>query len=178
MDPFVGEIRAVGFPYAPRGWALCQGQTLPIAQNATLFSILGANYGGDGRTTFALPDLRGRVVVNTGQGTDMSQYTLGQIGGQETVPLDLPQIPQHTHSLAAIQIPVSENSPNSSTPANNVLAQPDTLHYGSSPDGQMAADALSGTAAFVGGGSPHDNRMPYLPLNYIIALQGIYPQRP
>ncbi len=178
MDPFLGEIRAVGFNYAPYGWAFCQGQLLSIAQNTALYSILGITYGGDGRVNFALPDLRGRVIVNSGQAPGSSPYYQGQTGGQDTVTLTPEQNPQHTHSLDAIRVPVSENSPNSSSPAKNVLAQTDNAHYGSSTSGQMAAGSLSGTASFIGEGASHDNHMPYLALNYIIALQGVFPQRP
>lgn len=178
MDPFVGEIRAVGFNFAPRGWALCQGQLLSITQNTALFSLLGTTYGGDGRSTFGLPDLRGRLVVNPGQGPGLSNYALGQLSGTETVELTSDQLPAHTHSLAGVGVRVTSNPGNSTSPANALLAATEDLHYSSGSGVQMAPDVLTGTATQVGGSTGHLNLMPYLALSYVIALQGIYPSRP
>ncbi|RZK50946.1 MAG: phage tail protein, partial [Hymenobacter sp.] len=151
MDPILGEIRAVGFPFAPRGWALCQGQSLPISQNTALFSLLGTTYGGDGRTTFNLPDLRGRLVVNAGQAPGLSRYVPGQTGGTETVGLTAAQLPAHTHSLAGLAVHVNSNAGNSTSPAGTLLAATDDLHYSSSASTQMAPNAVTGTAQPVGG---------------------------
>ena len=180
MDPFVGEIRAFGFNFAPRGWALCQGQLLAINQNTALFALLGTNYGGNGYQTFGLPDLRGRLIVNPGQGNGLSNYSIGQLGGIENETLLLTELPLHTHTLTqGLTVMASSAAGISSTPAGNVLAVLNTVqHYSTSPDVQMAAGSIAGTATVVGGGTPHSNLMPYLCINYCIALQGIFPSRP
>jgi len=178
MDQFLAEIRAVGFNYAPYGWALCQGQLMPINQNTALFSLLGTTYGGDGRNTFALPDLRGRLVVSPGQGAGMSSYALGQVSGAEIVGLTSSQLPAHTHSLSGVAVRVSNSEGNTPSPAGTVLAATEDLHYSSGAGAQMAPDVLTGTATQVGNNAGHPNLMPYLALNYIIAVQGIYPIRP
>ena len=171
-DPFIGEIKLVPYNFAPRGWAFCQGQILPISQNTALFSLLGTTYGGNGQTTFALPDLQGRAVVHTGQGPGLSQYDLGEMGGQESVALSTSQMPAHSHALqvngqAATAATASGNYPGVSTGSVGNA-------YGTATAGTMPAGTISQT----GSGTPHDNRQPYLILNYVIALQGIYPQRP
>jgi microcystin-dependent protein len=178
MDPFVGEIRAVGFNFAPKGWALCQGQLMAISQNTALFSLLGTNYGGDGRSTFGLPDLRGRLVVSPGQGPGLSNYALGQLSGAETVGLGSGQLPVHVHGLTGVVVRVTSNTGNSTSPANALLASTEDLHYSSGSGVQMAPDVLTGTATLVGNNAGHPNLMPYLTLNYVISLQGIYPSRP
>ena len=178
MDPFLGEIRAVGFNFAPRDWALCQGQLMSVAQNTALFSLLGTTYGGDGRNTFGLPDLRGRLVVSPGQGPGLSNYALGQLSGTESVALTSDQLAAHTHGLTGVVLRVSGNPGNSTTPANGLLASTEDLHYSSGSSVQMAPDVLTGTALPVGNNVGHPNLMPYLTLNYVIALQGIYPPRP
>lgn len=178
MDPYIGEIRAVAFPFAPRGWALCQGQTLPIAQNAALYSLLGTTYGGDGRTTFNLPDLRGRAIVNPGQGVGLSRYQIGQQAGTESVTLNLSQMPAHTHSFSG-NLAVSIANGNSNAAASDFLASSSQNQYAEEAGaGTMAAGMITGTAAPVGNGQAHDNRQPYLALNYVIALQGVFPPRP
>jgi microcystin-dependent protein len=166
MEPFLGEIRLVPFTFAPRGWAICAGQLLPINQNQALFSLLGTNYGGDGRTTFALPDLRGRVPLGAGQSPTGSSYELGSSGGQETVKLTTSQLPAHSH-------PVRANSSAATTkkPANGIPAAGGA--YAATQDTKMGA-AMIGRS---GGGQAHDNRQPYLALHYVIALQGIYPSQ-
>lgn len=179
MDPFLGEIRAVGFNYAPNNWALCQGQLLPINQNSALFALLGTTYGGDGRTTFGLPDLRGRLIVHPGQGAGLSRYTLGQLSGTENTTLLVTQLPTHTHGLSS-DLVVGATTTNGSTasPAGNVLAPNTSMQrYSSTSDTLMATTSVTGTAAATGGSTAHSNIMPYLSLNYIIALAGIFPQR-
>jgi microcystin-dependent protein len=176
MEPFLGEIRAVGFNYAPRGWALCDGSTMAIRNNTALFSILGTTYGGDGQQTFKLPDLRGRAIVNAGQGPGLSSYPLGTVTGTETVTLDLNTMPAHTHGLGPLT--VHDGVGSSSSPANALPATSSEYMYGDTPTTtNMAAGMISGSATSVGGGQPHSNLMPYTVLNYIIATQGIFPPR-
>lgn len=169
-EPFIGEIRSFGFNFAPRGWAQCNGQLLTIAQNTALFSILGTTYGGDGRTTFALPNLQGRISMGTGQGTGLTFRPLGEFGGSETETLGIQQMPSHNHPANA----QSANG-NQAAPAENFWAQDlgGSKEYGVSGSSRMAAGAVSPT----GGGQPHDNLQPYQVLNYCIALQGIFPPR-
>lgn len=169
-EPFIGEILAVGFNFAPHGWALCAGQIMPISQNTALFSLLGTTYGGDGKSTFALPDLRGRSAISSGQGPGLQLYDLGQTGGEETVTLLLTQIPAHSHAANG-----SSNLANLAGAGGNTWATQSLLKiYGSSSDSNMSAGAVSAT----GSNLPHDNLSPYLTLNYIIALNGIFPSRP
>lgn len=177
MDPFVGEIRAVAFPYAPRNWAICDGSLMQISQNTALFSILGTQYGGDGTSTFALPDLRGRTVVNAGQGPGLSSYPIGKKAGTETVTLTLPQLPLHSHGFSG-SFNVSTDTAGLSTAANNFLAVPSEFQYAEAGSGTtMAAGLISGQGSVVGGNQAHTNQQPYLALYYIIALLGEYPQR-
>jgi microcystin-dependent protein len=169
-QPYVGEILLAGFNFAPNGWALCQGQLMPISQNTALFSLLGTNFGGDGKTTFALPDLRGRSAISSGQGPGLSNYDLGQTGGEETVTLLVSQIPAHTHTAMG-----STNIANLAGAGGNTWATQSLLNiYSGSSDSNMAGGAVAPT----GSNLPHDNLSPYLTLNYIIALQGIFPSRP
>jgi len=178
MDPFVGEIRAVGFNYAPRGWALCDGSLIQIRQSTALFSILGTQFGGDGRTTFALPDLRGRAIVNPGQGQGLSPYTIGAKAGVESVTLSTVQMPAHIHGFGG-QLSVNPTPPsNAATPTGNYIGVPSQAQYSDTPGADtMAANSVTGTVGAVGDSQAHDNRQPYLALNYIIALQGEFPQR-
>lgn len=160
-EPFIGEVRATGFSIAPRGWALCNGQTLSIAQNQALFSILGTTYGGDGIVTFALPNLQGRVPVGVGNGV-----TLGESAGSATVTLLTSQIPAHTHAIQASAAAGAED-PTNQGPAGAKAYGPAT-----------SLVAMAGAAiANAGGSQPHENMQPYLTINYIIALTGIYPSR-
>lgn len=171
QEPFLGEIDLVSFNFAPKGWAQCNGQLLSIQQNTALFSLVGTFYGGNGINTFALPDLRGRRAVGMGQGSGLSNYDLGQVGGEETVTLTLGQLPIHTHTARASSAPGTLNSP-----VNSVWGSQSQVYlYSNAPVGTaaMAGAAIGST----GGGQPHDNTPPYLVLNYIIALQGIYPSR-
>lgn len=169
-DPFVAEIRMFAGNFAPRGWAFCNGQLLPISQNTALFSLLGTTYGGDGRSTFALPDLQGRAPMHPGQGQGLSDYFLGQEVGKEVVTLNTTEIPFHSHTLQAFN-----GASNQVDPANNSLAfgRYATYNQLSSPAGAMGSNALSVT----GGSQPHNNLQPYLVVNFIIALQGVFPPR-
>lgn len=170
QGPFLGEVDVVAFNFAPKGWALCSGQLLPINQNQALFALLGTTYGGDGITTFALPDLRGRRIVGAGQGSGLSSYNLGEKSGEETVTITLSQMPQHSHAPQASGVQGT-----ALTPAGNVWAsQNATSLFSNAPAGTAAMAPVIGTA---GGGQPHDNMPPYLVMNYIIALQGIFPAR-
>ncbi len=172
MDPFVAEVRVFPFNFAPKGWAQCNGQLLPISQNTALFSLLGTMYGGDGKSTFALPNLMGSVPMFHGQGPGLSLYNQGQTGGTESVTLLESEIPSHTHSLRATSAAADVAMPN----ADAAFAQSDGgKAYASSgaPDVQLGVDAI----APAGGSQPHNNLMPYLTFNFCIALQGVYPPR-
>lgn len=170
-DQFVAEIRIFPYTFAPTGWAFCNGQILPISQNTALFSLLGTTYGGDGKSTFALPDLRGAVANHAGQGSGLSEYFLGQTGGVEFVTLLESEIPAHTHSVTASQGDATDQSP-----ANGMLATTIGLkaYNGNTPDVSLAPASL----AVTGGGLPHNNMQPYLAMHYCIALQGVFPPRP
>jgi microcystin-dependent protein len=170
-DPFIGEIRMFPLNFAIRGWALCNGQILPLSQNTALFSILGTTYGGDGKTTFALPDLRGRAPMHAGSGAGLTSRNLGESAGEASVALSLSQIPSHTHAETAESAPASTSSPSGNVSlASANAAGARTNVYG--PEGDLAP--MGGSA---GGDQPHDNRQPYLGLNFQIALQGIFPPR-
>jgi len=173
-DQFVAEIRLFGFTFPPSGWALCNGQLLPISQNTALFSLLGTTYGGDGKSTFALPDLRGRAPLHVGgnqPGPGLSAYLLGETGGVEHLTLLESELPAHSHQLrAATQDPADVNIPSST--ASFASSTGGTL-YQSTADTQLAPQAL----APAGGSLPHNNLQPYLTLNFCIALQGIFPPR-
>jgi microcystin-dependent protein len=170
QDHFIGEIRYVGFNFAPTGWALCDGQSLDIAQNEALFALLGTFYGGDGRTWFALPDMRGRVPVHQGQGPGLSFYDQGQEGGAERVTLSINQMPIHTHALGASGAEASATSPN-----GNILAskQRVPLYNATFPDIAMSPSAIG----IAGGSQPFSIVQPFLGVNCIIALTGIFPSR-
>jgi microcystin-dependent protein len=165
--PFLGEIKIVSFNFPPRGWAFCNGQLLPINQNQALFSILGTTYGGNGTVNFALPDLQGRVPVHVGQG-----ITLGQRAGEAAHTLNISELPAHNHPVAS-----SPELTNSSDPAGRVVAARPRggMNIYATPPTSTAMSAAS--VAATGGGQPHENLMPYLVLNYVIALQGIFPSR-
>jgi len=171
-DQFVAEIRLFPFNFAPVGWALCNGQLLPISQNTALFSLLGTTYGGDGRSTFALPDLQGLAPMHAGHGAGLSQRALGETSGSATVTLLQSEIPQHTHPLNAQNAPGDTSSPAGSAYARAIGATP----Y-QPPGGAQVAMAPQ-AVGFAGGGQPHNNMQPYLTLSFCIALQGIFPQRP
>lgn len=168
MDPFLGELRLVGFTFPPRGWANCDGQLISIQQNTALFALLGTTYGGNGTTTFALPDLRGRVPMHHGQGAGLSPHSQGEVAGTETVTLIGTQMPPHTHAISAASTADSKN-PNGKFPAVTSAGS----SYGSNPNLVMAPQM----AAPAGGGQPHNNMQPYLALKWIIAMEGIFPSR-
>jgi microcystin-dependent protein len=179
-DPFLGQITIFAGNFAPRNWAFCDGQLLSINQNQALFAILGTTYGGDGRTTFGLPDLRGRVAIGKGQGAGLSSYPLGSRGGQERVTLVETQIPSHDHTAASVANAVMPAG-NSNDAVNNFWADDagvssGTYHTGPA-NAEMNASAISTTVNNAGGGQNHENRQPYLAMNYIIALQGLFPSR-
>ncbi|REJ76580.1 MAG: phage tail protein [Acidobacteria bacterium] len=175
-EPFLAEIRIVGFNFAPRGWAFCDGQILPINQNQSLYSLLGTTYGGDGRTSFALPDLRGRTPIHVGASNGGAHHVEGQKGGEETHTLSAAEMPQHTHQMAATSDTASANTPQGNRPAATTAAVGNlyrTATSGSGLDVTLAAGAVTN----VGGGQAHDNMQPYLVLNFCIALQGLFPSR-
>jgi microcystin-dependent protein len=168
-DPFVAEIRMVASNFAPRGWAFCNGQLLPISQNTALFSLLGTTYGGDGKSNFALPDLQGRFPMHRGQGPGLSLRDQGESSGSAMVELTPQQIPAHTHTLKA------GTGATQTSPAGHVLGtNADAKIYGL--PGSMAPMAAAAVGP-AGGAQPHDNRQPYLSVTFIIAMQGIYPPR-
>jgi microcystin-dependent protein len=174
-EPFIAEIRIVGFNFAPRSWAFCDGQLLPIAQNTALFSLLGTTYGGDGRTTFGLPDLRGRFAMAPGRGPGLSPRSLGESGGQASVTLQANNVPAHSHQLMASAMATTGDPAGAAmAPALSATPAPVSV-YRSSPVNKvaMAADAVAPS----GGGQAHNNRQPFLALNFCIALQGLYPSR-
>lgn len=167
MEPFLGQLLLVPYNFVPRGWAACDGSLLPIAQNTALFSLLGTTYGGNGQTTFALPDLRGRVPISVGQGPGLSNYTLGEISGSETVTLSVPQMPSHGHIVSANSGDANSGSPQNSIPGGQGAYQ------SSGPNTTMNPAMIQPS----GGSQPHENRPPYLAMQWIIALEGIFPSR-
>jgi microcystin-dependent protein len=171
-EPFLGEIRLVPYNFAPRGWAFCQGQLLAISQNTALFSLLGTTYGGNGVTTFGLPDLQGRVAVHVGQGPGLSPYDLGQEGGTETVTLTSGQLAPHPHPANCLNVNGNQYQPNGGVWAVDAGANP---QYGTTKAAGTMAPNIIGSS---GNGQAHNNIQPYLTLNYVVALQGIFPQRP
>lgn len=168
-EPFVGEIRMFAGNFAPRGWAFCDGQLLAVSQNDALFSLLGTIYGGDGRTTFGLPDLRGRIPIHAGTGPGLSPRQLGAKGGEENVTLTVNQLPSHNHPMQG-----SNDQATSPTGSGQVFARAGGFAYSGRPSPQNLA-ATSVTA--VGGSRSHTNLMPFLCIHFIIALFGIYPSR-
>lgn len=179
MEPYIGQIQLFAFDFAPKGWLLCNGQLLSIAQYSSLFSLIGTTYGGDGVVTFALPDLRGRTPIGFGQGPGLTDREIGEEAGTETVTLIAPQMPMHNHLLT-----VSSLSANQSSPENHYLAvangtdanseSPVLVNaYGTTPSAIAAPMSIEAS----GGNQPHNNMQPYLALNYSIALSGIFPSR-
>jgi len=170
-DQFVAEIRIFPFNFPPTGWAFCDGQLMPISQNTALFSLLGTTYGGDGKSTFALPDLQGSAPMQPGQGQGLSLRDLGEMSGVEAITLLVSEIPSHTHTLTASQADGLERLPGDQLPAQGIGV------------GLYAVPGATTLMAFqglppAGGGLPHNNMQPYLTLSFCIALQGIFPQRP
>ena len=172
-DPFVAEIRIFPFNFAPQGWAFCNGQLLPLSQNTALFSLLGTTYGGNGHTTFALPDFQGRASMHPGQGPGLSLHDQGESGGSETVTLLASEIPSHTHTMKA-----NNGDGTGPSPEGKVASAPgadrDLFWYHA---GQPNSTMNSNASGITGGSQPHNNMMPYLTMNFCIALQGVYPPR-
>ena len=168
-DPFIGEIRAFPYNFAPRNWLFCEGQLLPIAQHTALFSLLGTTYGGDGRTTFGVPDLRGRAAIGEGRGPGLTQRNLGEEGGSDTVALSVNQLPRHNHTVRCTTDAADRYPPVGAFPA----AADRKLYGPASPNGPMHSGALNEAGA--GGG--HENRQPYLAISWCIALTGVFPSR-
>lgn len=171
-SPFVAEIRIFPFNFAPRGWAFCDGQLLPISQNTALFSLVGTSYGGDGKSNFALPNLQGAAPLHQGQGPGLSLYSLGQTGGSGTVTVLDSEMPAHAHDLMASSQPGEDASPGGEGLARSAGA----ALYQSTTSANVVTMGPSAVAP-AGGSQPHNNLMPYLTLNFCIALQGIFPPR-
>lgn len=168
-DPFVAEIRIFPFNFAPRGWAWCDGQLLPLSQNTALFSLLGTTYGGNGKSNFALPDLQGRAPMHPGQGPGLSLHDLGETGGSETVSLLESEIPSHSHGIV-----VSADDGNSRNPGGNYVGRGNNIY---APLPVVAPPMAPEALAPAGGDAPHNNLMPYLTFYFCIALQGVFPPR-
>lgn len=170
-EPFLGEIRILPFDFAPDGWALCNGQLMPISQNSALYSLLGVTYGGNGTSNFALPNLQGRAPMHPGSGAGLSPRTLGEAGGNASVTLTASMLPLHTHQQMQSGGTATVATPDSSTTFARSSAQ---MYAGGSPNATAIAQALQPA----GGNQPHNNLQPYQAMNFCIALQGIYPSRP
>ncbi len=170
VDNYVGEIRTTGFNFAPQGWALCDGQLMSISQNTALFSLLGTMYGGNGQTTFALPNLQGQAAIAFGQGPGLSSYAQGEMDGVESVTLLTSEMPAHSH-----QVNAENDIGDQPGPANNFWAESANRNneYSTTANTTMNPQAIG----VVGGSQPHENRQPFLVVNFIIALTGIYPSR-
>jgi microcystin-dependent protein len=175
-DQFIGEVRIVGFAFAPRMWAFCNGQIMSISQNTALFSILGTQFGGDGRTTFGLPNLQGSLPIDAGQGPGLSQYDVGQFGGSETITLIQTESARHTHNVQAQATDAGDNRIPS--PTLN-LAKSQSFSTATTPQAQLDPKVIgpAGGVGPSGAAQPHNNLMPGLALNFCIALQGIFPSR-
>ena len=170
-QPYVGEIRMFAGNFAPAGWAFCAGQLLPISENETLFQLIGTTYGGDGQSTFALPDLRGRIPIHQGQGPGLSSHTIAESSGVENVTLTVNQMPAHPHAFMG-----TASNASVANPANAVVAAPSTIDLfrpATAPTANLAANALE----MAGGSQPHDNLQPYLCVSFIISFFGIFPSQ-
>jgi microcystin-dependent protein len=172
MDPFVAEIRIFPFNFAPKGWAFCSGQIMPLSQNTALFSLLGTTYGGDGKSNFALPNLQGSAPMHPGQGPGLSLHYLGETGGSDTVTLLESEIPAHSHAIMASLQPGEDAAPGPAEALGRSVGA-SLYQTTTAPVVAMSSSAL----VPAGGGLPHNNLMPYLTLNFCIALQGVYPPR-
>ena len=175
-NPFLGEIRMFAGNFSPRGWAFCAGQLLSIAQNDALYALLGTTYGGDGQNTFGVPDMRGRLPINQGTGPGLSTYVIGQMSGSETVTLTVQQMPAHSHSLSATTATANQPAPTTTSFPATLLGTAELYAIpGANPLKQGALNANSISSA--GGNQPHNNLMPILAVNFIIALEGVFPSR-
>ncbi len=172
MDPFVAEIRIFPFNFAPKGWAFCDGQILPLSQNTALFSLLGTTYGGDGKSNFALPDMQGNVPMHPGQGPGLSLHDLGETGGSDTVTLLESEIPSHSHTMMSFPAPG-----NRTAPGGNSMARVAGLVGPYITPPTTTTNMADQAVVPAGGDQPHNNLQPYLTLNFCIALQGVYPPR-
>ncbi len=172
MDPYIGEIRIFAGTYAPEGWLFCQGQTLPVAQYQALFAVIGNTYGGDGKKTFALPDLKGRVPISQGQGKGLSMYGLGKAGGEAVTTLSVSQIPDHTHQPKCTTTKAASSLPENALWAKNNAAT-ELFYTGNDANTPMHSNALLA----VGNDKPHNNMQPYLGINFMIAIEGEFPTR-
>lgn len=180
-SPFVGEISIVGFNFPPKGWTFCDGQLLPISQNTALFSILGTYYGGDGKSTFSLPNFQGRAPMHAGNGPGLSTHVLGETGGEENVTLLETEMPAHSHEAQAI-FPIGDDTNQASltdNPVNSFPIAKTGTNVLFSPSGSGKSGSFKPEISVIqnGGGLPHNNMQPYLTLNFIIAMQGVYPPR-
>ncbi len=173
-DPFVAEIRIFPFNFSPKGWAFCDGQILAISQNTALFSLLGTTYGGDGKATFALPNMQGNAPMQPGQGPGLSLHDLGETGGSDTVSLLESEIPSHSHALMAAVNPALLSTP---SPTAGLAHSRSVEAYYTSTSAPPLVALSDNTVAPAGGDQPHNNMQPYLTLNFCIALQGVYPPR-
>jgi len=170
MTAYVGEIRMFAGNFAPAGWMFCQGQTLPIAENEALFQLIGTTYGGDGQNTFSLPNLSSRMPVHMGTPPQGGSYVIGQVGGAEQVTLTVPQMPAHAHPLIAAAVTGDQINPGGNLPANSSNV---TIYINDQANGNMSPTAISS----VGGSQPHENMPPYLCINFIISLFGVFPSQ-
>lgn len=173
MDPFVAEIRILPFNFAPKGWAFCDGQILPLSQNTALFSLLGTTYGGDGKSNFALPNMQGNAPMHPGQGPGLSLHDLGETGGSDTVTLLVSEIPAHSHGLMASTQPGEDPAPD---PTEALARSTGASLYQNVTNANIVQLSVNALAP-AGGDQPHNNMQPYLTLNFCIALQGVYPPR-
>ena len=175
-DVFVGQLLAAAFNFPPKGWAFAAGQLMAISQNTALFSLLGTNYGGDGKSTFGLPNLQGNMAISSGQGPGLDLYDLGQVGGEPAVTLLQTEIPIHSHSMACFDgrgVTGQVSSPAGAVLSATGGASPANVYLSGAPNAQLAPQAIS----IAGGSQPHNNMMPYLGINWIISMQGVFPSR-
>ncbi len=178
-DPFIGEIKILGFSFAPIGYQSCNGQLLSIAENTALFSLIGTNYGGDGQVTFSLPDLRGRTPIHQGEGPGLPEYAIGEVGGNPNATLLTTNMPAHSHAAIGInvRIPVTANSEDS-VATNQYIGNATSDTFGPTPStASLGAPIVSGNTAQAGGGLPFSIQNAYLTVNYSIAVEGIFPSR-
>jgi microcystin-dependent protein len=176
-NQYLGEIRPFAGNFAILGWVMCNGQLMSIADNTALYTLIGTTYGGDGVTTFGIPDLRGRVALNQGQGPGLTNRVIGELSGSEQVTLTIAQMPQHTHSFSATTVPAT-----AATPANNMLATPSSptqafLYLSPSAPSPVSAPPAANSVSSQGGNQPHDNIMPTLAVTYIMAVTGVFPSQ-
>jgi microcystin-dependent protein len=178
MEGMIGEVRLFAGNFAPKNWALCSGQIINIASNTALFSILGTTYGGNGTTTFMLPDLQGRTAIGAGNGPGLSARPLGAKGGGDTVTLVVSEIPAHTHGALGTLVPACNGGPgDDSSPGGNFVAEAASDLYTSTANVTMGPSAVTISLLPVGGNGPHENQQPYLGMNYVICMYGIFPSR-